>query len=170
MVTSEILFYQVAQKNLQVNKSVQLANRLREVILNGTWIANTNFKDQLEALDWELAVRKHGDLNSIALLAQHIHYYIHGVKNVLEGGSLEIRDKYSFDFPPITSDTMWQAFLTRFWSDTEAFAQLVEKLPEDQLRQAFVKQEYGDYQRNIDGLIEHSYYHLGQIVLQLKMK
>lgn len=26
----------------------QLADRFREVILNGTWIANTNFKNELE--------------------------------------------------------------------------------------------------------------------------
>lgn len=35
-----------------MNQSLQIANRFREVILNGTWIANTNFKDQLVDLDW----------------------------------------------------------------------------------------------------------------------
>lgn len=28
-----------------------LANRFREVLLNGTWIANTNFKEQLIKMD-----------------------------------------------------------------------------------------------------------------------
>ncbi|MEZ4782420.1 MAG: DUF1572 domain-containing protein, partial [Flavobacteriaceae bacterium] len=63
-----------------MNKSEQLANRLREVILNGTWIANTNFKKQLESLDWKIATKKFQSLNTISVLAQHIHYYIDGIK------------------------------------------------------------------------------------------
>lgn len=63
-----------------MNKSQAIANRFREVTLNGTWIANTNFKHQLSNLNWEIATTKYGSLNSIALLAQHIHYYINGIK------------------------------------------------------------------------------------------
>ena len=33
-----------------MNRQTYLANRFREVILNGTWIANTNFKKELENL------------------------------------------------------------------------------------------------------------------------
>lgn len=37
--------------------------------------------------------------------------------------------------------------------------------PEEKLKEAFVEEKYGTYQRNLEGMIEHSYYHLGQIVL-----
>ena len=70
----------------------QLANRFREVILNGTWIANTNFKDQLEGTDLESVNTSLHSLNSIAVLAQHIHYYIDGINAVLSGGNLDIKD------------------------------------------------------------------------------
>ncbi len=36
-----------------------LANRFREVLLNGTWIANTNFKDQLTNMDWKVPQRNY---------------------------------------------------------------------------------------------------------------
>jgi hypothetical protein len=147
----------------------QLANRLREVILNGTWIANTNFKDQIENLDWKIATKKIESLNTIAVLAQHIHYYIVGVKNAFTTGKLEIRDKFSFDFAPITSQTQWETFQEKFWNDSEALAELIEKIPEKQLEENFIDEKYGSYIRNIDGMIEHSYYHLGQIVLLKKM-
>lgn len=147
----------------------QTANRLREVILNGTWIANTNFKAQLDNLNYEIAVTKVDSLNTIAVLAQHIHYYINGINNVFEGGNLEIRDKYSFDFAPITSQQQWNDFLAKFWNDSEAFASFVEQLSNEQLQQPFVYEKYGTYLRNIDAMIEHSYYHLGQIVLLKKM-
>ena len=57
----------------------QIAKRFREVILNGTWVANTNFKDQLSNLDWKIATTEIKSLNTIAILAQHIHYYIGGI-------------------------------------------------------------------------------------------
>lgn len=152
-----------------MNESVQLANRFREVILNGTWIANTNFKNELTEVDWETANAQYQNLNTIAVLSQHIHYYIRGVKNVFEGGKLEISDKYSFDFPEIQSQQDWNNFLDTFWKDASEFAALVEKMSREQLDESFVDEKYGSYRRNIDAMIEHSYYHLGQIVLIKKM-
>ena len=152
-----------------MKKTEQLANRFREIILNGTWIANTNYKDQLENLDWEIAITKFDSLNTISVLAQHVHYYVNGLKNVFNEGNLEIRDKYSFDFPAIKSQNEWKGFLTEFWKDAENLAELIEQLPSKKLNQSFVEDEYGNYQRNIDGIIEHCYYHLGQIVLMKKI-
>lgn len=147
-----------------MNSQIQLANRFREVILNGTWIANTNFKNELEHLDWKTATARFQNLNTISVLAQHIHYYIHGIKQFFLSGKLEIRDRYSFDFPEITSQKEWDNFLTEFWKDSTEFASLIEQMPEEKLNEDFVDKKYGAYLRNIDGMIEHSYYHLGQIV------
>ena len=152
-----------------MGNTYQIAKRFREVILNGTWVANTNYKDQLSNLNWEIAITKFNSLNTIAVLTQHIHYYICGIKNVFTGGSLDIKDKYSFDFLPIQSQNEWKIFLIKFWNDAEEFASLIEQMPEEKLKEVFVDEKYGTYQRNIDGMIEHSYYHLGQIVLLKKI-
>jgi hypothetical protein len=42
-------------------------------------------------------------------------------------------------------------------------------MQDEKLKDVFVEEKYGTYQRNIDGMIEHSYYHLGQIVLIKKL-
>jgi len=152
-----------------MSQPTQMASRFREVILNGTWIANTNFKHQLSDLDWKIATTQINDLNTIAVLAQHIHYYIAGIKNVFKGGTLDIRDQFSFDFAPIESQQQWETFLSKFWNDAEEFASLIELMPDEKLDEAFVDEKYGTYRRNIDGMIEHCYYHLGQIVLIKKM-
>jgi hypothetical protein len=149
--------------------ATELVKRFREVILDGTWIANTNYKHQLTGLDWQLANTSITGLNSIALLAQHIHYYIKGINNVLKGRSLDISDKFSFEFLPISSQTEWENFLGGFWNDAEEFASLIEQMGEEKLNVVFVDERYGTYLRNIDGMIEHSYYHLGQIVIIKKM-
>jgi uncharacterized damage-inducible protein DinB len=147
----------------------QLANRLTEILLNGTWIANTNYKDQLADLTWKQATHQIGPLNTIAALTFHINYYLGGVLNVLEGGALEIRDKYSFDLPPIRSEEDWSKLLDELWTHAKKFADQVEKLPDEQLDAVFVDEKYGTYRRNIEGIIEHSYYHLGQITLLRKL-
>lgn len=152
-----------------MQRSTQLARRFREVVLDGTWVANTNYKDQLVGLDWEIATTQLHALNTIAALTQHIHYYIDGLNNVFKGGMLDIKDRYSFDFPPIQSQQQWEAVLTRFWNDAEQFATWVENMPDEQLSQVFVDEKYGTYHRNIDGMIEHCYYHLGQIALLKKI-
>ena len=147
----------------------QLANRFREVIFNGTWIANTNFRDQLSEISWEVATTKFKSLNTIADLAQHIHYYINGINDAFKNGVLEIKDKFSFDFKPIECQEDWELFLMKFWNDTEEFANLVENMSDEKLHQFFIYEKYGTYKRNIEAMIEHGYYHLGQIVLIKKM-
>lgn len=149
--------------------SEQLAIRFRDVILKGTWIANTNFKDQIEDIDWTAATKKVASLNTISILTQHVNYYIKGIINVYINGKLEIKDKYSFDFPPVTSETEWTTIKNNFWSNAEKLANLIEQMNDEQLEEDFVDNKYGTYLRNIDGLIEHCYYHLGQVVLIKKM-
>ena len=147
----------------------QLAKRFREVLLSGLWIANTNFKDQLSDVTWEQATTKIGDLNTIAMLAFHIDYYIAGIINVFEGGDLEIKDKFSFDLTPIESQNQWETLLNKLWSDSEKFAIVLEQVPDSKMDEVFVDEKYGTYLRNIDGMIEHAYYHLGQIALIKKL-
>jgi uncharacterized damage-inducible protein DinB len=151
------------------DQSTLLANRLREVLLNGTWIANTNFKAQIESITWEQAVQKVAKLNTIALLTFHINYYLEGLLKVFNGGPLDIRDKYSFDLPEITAASDWNTLVAHFLEHAEQFAQQVEQMDDAQLEQQFVDEKYGTYARNIEGVIEHSYYHLGQVSLLRKM-
>jgi hypothetical protein len=146
-----------------------IANRLREVLLNGRWIANTNYKEQIQSVSWEQATRKIGNLNTIAALTYHINYYLAGLLNVFNGGELEIRDKYSFDLPPIKSETNWKDLINEFLTNSEKFTVQVEKMVDNKLDEPFVDEKYGTYLRNIEGVIEHSYYHLGQISLIKKM-
>ncbi|NMR33691.1 DinB family protein [Chryseobacterium aquaticum] len=152
-----------------MSSTSQLAKRFREVMLDGLWIANTNFKDQLKDISLEQATAKVGSLNTIAMLTFHIDYYIAGLINVFEGGDLEIRDQFSFDLPSIESQEQWEELLHKLWNDSEKFAVLLEQMPDSKMNEVFVDEKYGSYLRNIDGMIEHAYYHLGQITLIKKL-
>lgn len=152
-----------------MTRNLTLAGRLREVLLNGYWIANTNFKEQLLSVTWQQATQKVGKLNTIAALTFHINYYLAGLLSAFETGKLEISDKYSFDLPPIMSEEDWDKLVTGFLDNAEKFADRVEQMNDTIFDQPFVDEKYGTYLRNIEGVIEHSYYHLGQISLIRKM-
>lgn len=152
-----------------MENSNQLAKRFRDVILEGKWVANTNFKDLLSDLTWKQANTKIGSLNTLAALAYHINYYTAGVLNVFEGGQLEIHDKYSFDAPEIKSQEDWENRLNQLWTNSEMFARQVEAMSQEKLDSIFIDEKYGTYRRNIEGAIEHCYYHLGQVSLIKKM-
>jgi hypothetical protein len=152
-----------------MTRNITIATRIREVLLNGHWIANTNYKEQLLSINWQQAIQKVGGLNTIAALTYHVNYYLAGLLNTFENGKLEINDKYSFDLPQISSAADWNKLVTSFLSNAEKFASHVEQMEDSIFDQPFVDEKYGNYLRNIEGVIEHSYYHLGQISLISKM-
>ena len=154
---------------MTMTRSLSIANRVREVLLNGHWIANTNFKEQILSINWEQATQKVGNLNTIAALTFHINYYLEGLLNVFNGGKLDISDKYSFDLPEIHFETDWDNLVNSFLSNSENFIKQVELLPDNILEEPFVDEKYGTYLRNVEGVIDHSYYHLGQVSLIKKM-
>ncbi len=152
-----------------VTRNLFMANRLREVLLNGHWIANTNYKEQIIDLNWQQATQRIADLNTIAALTYHINYYLDGLLNAFENGKLEISDRYSFELPPITSEKGWNELVAKFLANAERFANKVERMEDDTFDRIFIDEKYGTYLRNIEGVIEHSYYHLGQITLIKKL-
>ncbi|MEZ4911792.1 MAG: DinB family protein [Saprospiraceae bacterium] len=148
----------------------QLANQFRDLFLSGQWIgSNLNLKAQIDDLSVEEANTKFQSFNTIAQLVFHINYYLEGVMNVFNSGNLDIKDKYSFDMTPISTQSEWQTMKDNVFRNAEYFSKLIEKMPESQLSDSFTDEKYGTYFKNLVGMLEHSYYHLGQIVLIKKL-
>lgn len=152
-----------------MNKSTYLAERLQQVLIDGKWIANTNVKEQIDHLSVQQATATFGDHNTIALLTFHLNYYLEGVLQVLNGGKLEIRDKYSFDMPTMDTEVKWKGLVQRYNDNALSFVNKVKEMDDASFSAVFEKEAYGTYERNIDGIIEHCYYHLGQMVLINKL-
>ena len=146
----------------------QIATHFRQVHFGGNWTAS-NLKDHLADVTWEQATTQVYSLNTIAALVFHMNYYVSAVLKVLQGEPLNASDKFSFDLPPIRSAEDWEKLLDKTWTEAESFARLVEQLPESRLWEDFSGNKYGNYYRNIHGVIEHVHYHLGQIVLVKKI-
>ena len=151
-----------------MNSSAQLAKHLRDVYTGGNWTAS-NLKDNLAGISREQAVQQVYGFNSIAALVYHMNYYVVAVNNVLRGAPLTASDRYSFDGPPINNAADWEILLDKTWKAGEEMAELVAQMPEERLWEDFAENKYGNYYRNLLGIIEHIHYHLGQIALIRKL-
>jgi len=148
--------------------SRQFAKHFREFHF-GPSLTGSNLKEVLDGVTWEQATTRVDNLNTIAMLVFHINYYVNVVLKVLKGGALDAHDKYSYDMPSIESEADWQHMLSRCASEAAEFAELLESMPEDRLRELMDLEKYGNWFQNLLVLQEHSYYHLGQIVLIKKI-
>ncbi len=146
----------------------QIAKHFREINFGGNWTWS-NLKDNLADVTWQQATTQVYSFNTIATLTYHVGYFVSAVLDVLHGKPLTSSDKYSFSHPPIHSEQDWQNMVNRIWNEAEEFANLVEQLPDEILWENFVEEKYGNYYRNLHGIIEHTHYHLGQIALIKKI-
>ena len=156
------------EKQMIMHLTAHIAKHFRDVHFGGNW-TSSSLKDQLTGISWQQATTKVYGLNSIAALVFHMHYYVGAVLKVLEGEPLNASDKYSFDLTPVLSQDDWEKLLNKTFDDAEKFAGLIEKLPEEKLWEDFSDNKYGNYYRNLQGIIEHIHYHLGQIVVIKKI-
>ena len=70
------------EKSLELNK--QLAKHMRDVFFGGNW-NSVNLKQTTCDIDWNDAIKKTDQFNTIATLVFHIGYYIKAVLKVLQG-------------------------------------------------------------------------------------
>lgn len=148
--------------------SQQLARQLKE-FLYGQSMTGSSLKNVLDDVGFKEATFRFEGFNTIAMLSYHVNYYMKGVSDVLSGQPLSIRDKFSFDCPDFQTETEWSAFKQEIFEVADVFAKGIEGLDDAKLAESFTDIKYGNYFRNVIGLLEHSHYHLGQIVILKKM-
>ena len=148
--------------------SSQLAEQFREVFIDGNWVS-TNYQTQLEDVTYIEAFAKFGNHNTIALLTFHINYYLSGVLDAMESGDLTIRDKFSFNMPKNMGQDEWERLKIEFIEAANSMYNKILRMVDEEIMGPFIVEKYGNYYKNIHGLIEHGYYHLGQLVLIKKL-
>ena len=153
-----------------MNLQAQIAKHFKEVHFGGNWTW-VNLKDSLAGITWQQATTQVYSFNSIAKLVYHINFFVGVATKVLHDKPLtgSDSDKYSFDCPPIQSQDDWEKLIAKTFTDAENFAVLIEQLPDNKLEATFFDEKYGSFYRNLQGIIEHTHYHLGQIVLIKKI-
>lgn len=146
----------------------QIAKHLREVFFGGNWTA-VNIQDTISDLTLKTATKKIDNLNSIVAITYHIDYYVLALLSVLDGGELNAHDKFSFDAPSINTENDWNELRDTTLANARKLIYLIEQLSDEKLNDIFVEEKYGNYYRNLHGVVDHTHYHLGQVVLLKKI-
>ncbi len=151
-----------------MNISTEIARHFKEVFFGRNW-SESSLKDALEGVSWQEATTKLYDFNTIAGLTYHINYFVSAVLQVLQGDTLNASDSLSFDHPPINNEEDWQNLKGKMFAEAERISNLIAQMPEARLSTIFSEEKYETYYRNLQGIIEHSHYHLGQIIILKKL-
>ena len=146
----------------------QIAKQLRDLHFGGNWTVS-DLRQHLNDVSLDEALTKVGELNTIATLTFHIHYFIDVAIKYLKQEKQDANDKHSFSHPPFETNDDWKRFVELVLTNGEKLAGLIEEIPDERLNDIFMEKKFGNYFRNLLGIIEHSYYHLGQIVLIKKL-
>ena len=142
----------------------RIAKQLREIHFGGNW-TGVNLRDKLADVSWQEAAARVFSLHSIATLVFHMNYYVSATVGVLHGGSLDAKDRLSFDGGEVQSADDWERLTAKTWADAETLAALIESLDDSRLADPFVDPKYGTYYRCLQGPVAHCHYHLGQIAI-----
>jgi len=145
-----------------------ISKQIRGVFFGGNW-TDSNFKDQLADVSLQEAYAGADEANTIAQLTYHISYFVKVQVRVMEGGPLKGSDSESFDVPAYTKEEEWRSFIEEVLKLAARHASLVSQLEDEVFSQPFIDQKYGSWWDNLIGLVEHTHYHLGQIVLLKKV-
>jgi hypothetical protein len=148
--------------------SKEVARHLRELFIGDNWTWSC-MKDALSTTTWKTAVRRPiRNGNNIAMLVYHMNFYLNVVYLRFTEDKHGFEYDESFNVPEIRSEADWQALVAKTWADMEALAVVIENLPDEKLLDP-ISPVHGSNYKNFHGMIEHCYYHLGQIVLLKKM-
>ncbi|PSK91579.1 DinB family protein [Taibaiella chishuiensis] len=152
--------------NQNMTISEAIASHLLDVFFGESWTDVWIFHT-LEDLDWKEAIQPTaGSPNTIASLLHHITFYNKVIQQRLQGTDPVIGEANGFDLPPVHNAEDWIWMKTLNLQSATDLAEMIRQLPDTVLHQSIGNVPgASSYYKQLHGVIEHAYYHLGQIVI-----
>jgi uncharacterized damage-inducible protein DinB len=150
-------------------KETERIRVLVKALYNGHPWLDVNMVDNLSKLTWQQAGRKlHPRLNTIWEIVDHMVGWRMNVLQRVQGAVIQTpANNY---FAPVTKQSKadWTATLERFQVSQDAWIDFLERSDDDILEKTYPVNQMSFYEQ-IQGIIQHDAYHLGQIVLLVKL-
>ncbi|GAO44050.1 DinB family protein [Flavihumibacter petaseus] len=141
-----------------------LADNLLSFAEGGNW-TDVSLLETLQTVSLEEALTvTPGSPNTIAGLVSHLLYWNQILLQRLAGENPEIPDSNGFDLRIPGNETEWQDLIREAHESFKALGYAMEEFPEQNL-DTNTKDRHSTYRHNFFGIVEHAYYHLGQIVI-----
>ena len=127
-----------------------IAAHLQEAFEGNNW-SDVNVKDTLDGITFRQATHvTNASPNTI--------------KQRLQGIEPEISAANGFDLQPITSEHDWVQLKKNAFDTVNELASAIRDFPDERLPEESPVGK-GSFYKKLQGVIEHNYYHLGQIVI-----
>jgi uncharacterized damage-inducible protein DinB len=151
-----------------MNIAEQLAENLLSVFEGGNW-TEVSIADVLSDISYvEANAKTAASKNSIAGLVHHLMYWNGVILQRIQDHDLEIPEANGFDVEVLASEKDWQSLIAQTKHSFTELAKAIKLFPADRLNHPtnFGK---STFRKNLFGIVEHAYYHLGQIVMIKKL-
>jgi uncharacterized damage-inducible protein DinB len=141
-----------------------IATHLQEAFAGNNW-SDVNVKDTLDGITFPEAVTvTRASSNTIAALLYHMTFYNRAIKQRLQGIEPETSAANGFDLQPLTSEYDWEQLKKNAFDTVNELANAIRNFPDEKLPEENPVGK-GSFYKKLHGVIEHNYYHLGQIVI-----
>lgn len=150
-----------------MNLSEAIARHLLEVHYGENWTESWITRVLEDVNRMEAVHPTAGSANTIASLLHHVTFYNRVIQQRLEGIDPVIDAANGFDLPVLGSDEDWERLKADNLQSATALAEQIRKIPDEILQEPILKEVAGSssYYRQLQGVVEHAHYHLGQIVI-----
>lgn len=143
-----------------------IARQLLEVHFGENW-TEAWIRKTLEDITLEEARRlTAASSNTIASLLYHITFYNNVILVRLQGVDPFIGAANGYDLPSLQDQADWEKLKADNLESARVLAEAIQKVPDEALDQPMLKdKDSSSYFRQLQGVVEHAHYHLGQIVI-----
>ncbi len=151
-----------------MNLSQVIASHVMEAYFGNSW-SDVCVRDIVKDIQYDEAITiSAASPNTIAALLYHIMFYNKAICQRLRGEEPQIGEANGFDLPPLKSESDWKQLVSDAMEAAEKLADAIRNFPQEKLFDEKPEGK-GTYYKKFHGVIEHNYYHLGQIMILKKL-
>jgi uncharacterized damage-inducible protein DinB len=145
-----------------------IATHILEAYEGNNW-TDVSIADTLNNVRWQEAQCKTaGSLNTIASLLHHLCFWNGILLQRLSESDPAIPEINGFDVKELKNEDDWFRLKEETRDSFVKLADAAKNFPEEKLSEFYAEGKSSHY-KNLAGIVEHAYYHLGQIMILKKL-
>lgn len=145
-----------------------IAGQLAEVYNGNNW-TDVSIADTIKDITWQEAQQKtDASSNTIASLLHHLYYWNGILMQRIKGDDPSIPEVNGYDVEELKNENDWDELKNKTHASFMQLADAIKKFSEEKLEETYAEGK-SSYHKNFQGIVEHAYYHLGQVVILKKI-
>lgn len=145
-----------------------IANHITDVYEGGNW-TEVSLADVLKDTKLSEAVTlTEASPNTIASLLHHLTFWNRLMIKRMQGVDVFVDEKNGYNLPALQTEEDWKQLQTDGYLSAHELAAAIAGFDESKLFELLVQNGSSAY-KNFQGTVEHTHYHLGQMVILKKL-